>query len=121
MANYLIIGASSGIGKSLAKLLTDQGDNVYGTYNKNQIEGDEIHAIHLDVLDEDISLDTPVDHLDGIVYCPGSINLKPFARLKEASFIEDFRLQVTGAIRVIQHMLPKLKSLNELLSYCSQL
>jgi len=45
-----------------------------------------------------------------LAYCPGSINLKPFHRFKESDFIEDFRLQVLGATKVIQVLLPKMKN-----------
>jgi NAD(P)-dependent dehydrogenase (short-subunit alcohol dehydrogenase family) len=44
-----------------------------------------------------------------MVYCPGKINLKPFARLKPEDFIEDYKIQVLGAIKAIQLLLPKLK------------
>jgi NAD(P)-dependent dehydrogenase (short-subunit alcohol dehydrogenase family) len=43
------------------------------------------------------------------VYCPGSINLRPFERIKPADFEADFKLQVTGAIKVLQLVLPRLK------------
>ena len=36
MSNYLIIGASSGIGKKTAEFLKKSGHQVYGTYNKTQ-------------------------------------------------------------------------------------
>jgi NAD(P)-dependent dehydrogenase (short-subunit alcohol dehydrogenase family) len=48
--------------------------------------------------------------LDGLVYCPGAIQLKPFARIKEEDFLRDFKLQVLGAIQVIQQCLPLLKN-----------
>lgn len=44
------------------------------------------------------------------LYCPGSIQLKPFARIKAEDFAQDFQLQVIGAIRVIQQVLPILKA-----------
>jgi len=47
--------------------------------------------------------------LDGVVYCPGSINLKPFHRIKPADFIADYNLQVVGAVKVLQTVLPRLK------------
>ena len=40
MRNYLIIGASSGIGKRLATDLSEMGDHVDGTYYTNELAGD---------------------------------------------------------------------------------
>ena len=48
------------------------------------------------------------EQIDGLVYCPGSINLKPFKRFSEDDFINDFKLQVVGATMVIKTLLPKL-------------
>jgi len=50
-----------------------------------------------------------VESLDGLVYCPGSINLKPFHRIKPEAFVDDFNLQVVGAIKAAQAALPLLK------------
>lgn len=111
MSTYLIIGASSGIGKKLAEQLVDSGHRVYATYFKNKPETNaglpDYH--YLNVLDEINSLDFLPDTLDGLVYCPGSINLRPFERIKPADFVNDFNLQVTGAIKIIQAALPRLK------------
>jgi NAD(P)-dependent dehydrogenase (short-subunit alcohol dehydrogenase family) len=57
--------------------------------------------------DDQLSLD--IDRLDGLVYCPGTINLKPFHRLKAEDFLEDFEINVMGAVKSIQDMLPLLK------------
>lgn len=107
MKNILIVGASSGIGKALAELLQEDGHNVMGTYRSNELSGSQFH--YLDVLEDEISLDFLPDSLDGLVYCPGSINLKPFARLKPAAFEEDYKLQVVGAVKVLQAALKSLK------------
>jgi len=109
MKNYLIIGASSGIGKSLSEMLAEKGNEVYATYNKNPFENNgQIKANHLDVTTE-FELDFLPDTLNGLVYCPGSINLKPFNRLKPEDYVDDFKLQVVGAIKAIKQCIPKLK------------
>ena len=112
MQNYLIIGGSSGIGKSTTNLLAESGHQVYATYNKHnlQSESTNIRYSPLDVMDEDIDLDFVPGNLDGLVYCPGSINLMPFTRLDPVSFEEDYKLQVLGAIKVLQAALRKLKA-----------
>jgi NAD(P)-dependent dehydrogenase (short-subunit alcohol dehydrogenase family) len=112
MSNYFIIGASSGIGKKLAEQLSQSGHQVFGTYHKN-----EIHSHHpliqfhpLNVLDETFLLDFLPETLAGVVYCPGSINLRPFERIKPTDFINDYNLQVVGAIKTIQAVASKLKT-----------
>ncbi len=109
MKKYLIIGASSGTGKALAQTLVDNGNEVFATYNQNAFESEgNMHAFHLDVT-TDYNLDFLPETLDGLVYCPGSINLKPFSRLKPEAYLEDYNLQVVGAVKAIKLCLPKLK------------
>ncbi len=112
MKNFLVIGASSGIGKQLVETLGEDGHNVDATYCSNPVEsaGSNLRYHRLDVLEEELDLGFAPDKLDGLVYCPGSINLRPFARFKTEDFRADFDLQVGGAIRVIQAVLPKLKA-----------
>ncbi|MEO7313847.1 MAG: SDR family oxidoreductase [Ginsengibacter sp.] len=112
MGNYLIIGASSGIGKQLATQLSEAGHQVIGTYFKDDMssENNKVQYHYLNVLDENINLPFIPEIIDGIIYCPGSINLRSFSRIQPADFTADFNLQVTGAVKVIQHVLPKLRN-----------
>jgi NAD(P)-dependent dehydrogenase (short-subunit alcohol dehydrogenase family) len=112
LKNYLIVGASSGIGKSLANKLAESGHNVFATYNEHpQDEAvQNITYSHLNVLDGEFDLSFLPEKLDGIAYCPGSINLKPFARIKPEDFLDDYALQVVGAVKILQAVASKLKA-----------
>ena len=110
MKNYLIIGGSSGIGKAIRQQLISSGNNVYATYFQNDTFATEENYFSLDVRSEHPDLSFLPEVLDGFVYCPGAIDLKPFNRIKEASIIEDLNLQVMGAVRILQLILPKLKA-----------
>ena len=109
MANYLIVGASSGIGRQLADQLASQGHQVYGTYNTHPVTHESIRYQSLDVLAEDIRLELP-EKLDGLVYCPGSILLRPFNRISPADFANDHALNAGGLVKVLQQVLPNLKN-----------
>ncbi len=100
--NYLIIGGNSGIGKELSTLLKASHHQVI---TASRTEADIIYDATKDQLD---TAALP-DNLDGLVYCPGSINLKPFHRLTDQEFLDDFSLHVLGAIKSIRTVLPLLK------------
>lgn len=111
MRNYVIIGGSSGIGKELVKLLKEQGDHIFATYNKNFVEDSPktVKYQKFDVLNDTINLNELPEEIHGLVYCPGGINLKPFHRFTEEDFINDYKLQVLGATKLIRQLLPNLK------------
>ncbi|MFT4756046.1 MAG: 3-oxoacyl-[acyl-carrier protein] reductase [Vicingaceae bacterium] len=106
--NILIIGGSSGIGEALANQLNDGSNQLYlASRSESEVTGENVRYQHIDVL-EDFQLDLP-EQLDAVVYCPGSINLKPFHRLKEEDFLADFKVNHIGAVKVIQQSLKALK------------
>tara|TARA_B100000795_G_scaffold225812_1_gene181631 strand:+ start:245 stop:940 length:696 start_codon:yes stop_codon:yes gene_type:complete len=110
MRNYIIIGGSSGIGKELVNLLEIEGVKVFSTYNNNVVEDRaNIKYIKFDVKKDTLKLEDLPEQIHGLVYCPGSINLKPFHRFTNEDFIEDFKLQVLGATKIIKDLLPKIK------------
>ena len=104
------MGGSSGIGQQLVRLLEKQGANVIATYNNNLIEDrPNVKYLQFEVKTDVFNIDDFPEEIHGLAYCPGSINLKPFHRFKEEEFLEDFKLQVLGASKVIKFLLPKMK------------
>ncbi|ADF52638.1 MAG: NAD(P)-dependent oxidoreductase [Zunongwangia sp.] len=111
--NILLIGGSTGIGLEIAKKLY-KNHNIY-IASRNKVDHDNLEVTHLefDVLKNDISsLDLP-EQLDGLVYCPGSINLKPFKMLKPKDFEQEMQLNFFGLIKVVNGLMPKLKESNQ--------
>lgn len=108
---YLIIGASSGIGRETALQLKAEGHLVLGTFNRHQVESEtDLNYFQLNVMEEDPDFSFLPDRIDGLLYCPGSISLRPFARIKAEDFMKDYQLQLVGAVKCIQAALPKLKN-----------
>lgn len=112
MKNYLIIGGSSGIGLSSSELLVKNGHHVFASYNSTLPPAYDsgISFFKYNVLEDENTFDHLPDQLDGLVYCPGTINLKPFHRITPETFGKDYELQLVGAVKVIQAVLPKLKA-----------
>ena len=108
-SRFLIIGASSGIGKALASSLRDSGAEVH-TASRTTPEDMETpeHHQQCDVTSDDVEIEVP-DALDGLVYCPGSITLAQFNKISDETFIKDFQINVMGAVRCIRHALPALQ------------
>ena len=114
MKEVLILGASSGIGLSLTNRLLNNGHRVFATYCKNKIQISHPNLIS-SFFDTQISnsfeFNLP-EKLDGFVYCPGTINLKPFRSLKQDDFKLDFDVNVLGFIKSLQLLLKPLKKSN---------
>ena len=111
MKSILIAGAGKGIGLSIARLLSANNDVWAITRSKSdELEKTKATIFYGDVSDVAWldSLRLP-DIIDGLVYCPGSINLKPFGRLTTNDFLLDFEQNVLGAVRLIQKSIPKFK------------
>lgn len=109
--NYLVVGGSRGIGRALVEQLRGRTHTIWvASRNAENLPADEaVRHLRLDVTDTEASLDGLPDTLDGMVYCPGSITLRPFSHLKDSDFLEDFHINVLGAVRVIRQVLPRLR------------
>lgn len=102
--NYLVVGGTSGIGLEVVKQLAAEGANLFvlSRTNKNLDGIANVQHLEGDVTQDDLTLEGLPDRLDGLVYCPGSINLKSFRSLKAPQFQEDFNVNLLGAVRVLQ-------------------
>jgi 3-oxoacyl-[acyl-carrier protein] reductase len=94
--DYVIIGGSSGIGWEMTRQLAAQGHNVIvGSRTSEKMTGiTGVTHIPLDVTTDPIPADVLPKKIDGLVYCPGSIRLRPFRGLKTEDFIADYEINV---------------------------
>ncbi|GAB3734591.1 SDR family NAD(P)-dependent oxidoreductase [Spirosoma lituiforme] len=108
--HILIVGASSGIGHALAQQLQEQGATLF-TAGRTQPEGIQSTHMTWDVTQNSAvdAFNQLPDTLHGLVYCPGTINLKPFQRLTLDDYRRDFDINVIGAISAIHASYAALK------------
>jgi 3-oxoacyl-[acyl-carrier protein] reductase len=111
MKTYLFAGASSAIAKEAAQLLQAKGHKVIGISTKEKdFNYNEFYQIesydfgNFPVLENEIN---------GLVYFPGTINLKPFHRLKPEEFKSDFMINAMGAVAFTQSYLANLKKVDK--------
>ena len=109
--NYLIVGGSSGVGLELVKLLDERQQTVYiGSRSAPDLTlFTNVHHLSYDASADHSEMVGLPDALDGLVYCPGSINLKPLQRLSTDDFLADFNLNLLGAVRTIKSTLKRLR------------
>ena len=105
--NIFIVGGSSGIGLSLIKQISSKNNIYSASRNDNNLNEYNVKHIKYDSVN-DLETDTSIlpEKIDGFVYCPGSINLRPFNSLKIESFLEDYKINFLGAIKSLKIILP---------------
>ncbi|WP_339920900.1 SDR family oxidoreductase [uncultured Flavobacterium sp.] len=106
MKNIVIIGGSKGIGNAI--LMQQLETNLVYNISRNAPDVSHANLTHypLDVLKDELP---SIENIDTLIYCPGSINLKPIGSLSIDDFRNDFEINVIGAVKVIQKYLPVLK------------
>jgi 3-oxoacyl-[acyl-carrier protein] reductase len=106
MKNILIVGGSSGIGLSILKSNINENYVYNISRTKPEVVSENLTHYNCDVLNDELP---KIDKIDTLIYCPGSINLKPINLLKEDDFRKDFEINVMGAVKTIKFYLNKLK------------
>lgn len=113
MKNILLIGGSYGIGFALAKTLQNT-NNVYIACRSNEgLSGLNVTHIPFDASTDTLDTSNLPEVIDGLVYLPGSINLRPFKGLKIEAFENDLQINFISLVKVIQTVLPNLTASNQ--------
>ncbi|PKP26495.1 MAG: oxidoreductase [Bacteroidetes bacterium HGW-Bacteroidetes-2] len=106
--NILLIGGSYGIGKAIAENLAKKNDVIIASRTLPEINLNNIKHIPFDATKDDITSKELPEQLDGFVYCPGSIQLRPFKNLKIETFEEDFQINFISMVITLKGILPNL-------------
>jgi NAD(P)-dependent dehydrogenase (short-subunit alcohol dehydrogenase family) len=106
MKNIVIIGGSKGIGLEILKQQIENNQVYNISRTAPEISHQNLKHFELDVLSENLP---DIENIDVLIYCPGSINLKPITSLSIDDFRKDFEINVIGAVKTIQKYLPVLK------------
>lgn len=109
MKNIVIVGGSKGIGSAI--LLQQLENNTVFNLSRNapEISHPNLQHYTIDILQDSLP---DIENIDTLIYCPGSINLKPIGSLNIDDFKNDFEINVIGAVKAIQKYLPALKKGN---------
>ncbi|WCO00545.1 SDR family NAD(P)-dependent oxidoreductase [Psychroserpens ponticola] len=107
MKTYIIIGGSRGIGNAIVHTLLKHHKVINISRTKPELVHNNLMHYNCDILTDDLP---EIEIADGLVYCPGSINLKPINRLNLDEFRSDYEINVIGAVKAIQKYLTIIKN-----------
>ena len=108
--NILIIGGSSGIGLALAEILSPSNFVFVASRSNENLSRLNLTHLSYDAISAELDTSVLPDELHGFIYCPGSINLRPFKGLSTEAFEKDFQINVTGAINSLKAVLSRLSA-----------
>ena len=106
MKNIVIIGGSKGIGSAIVSQMVETNLVYNISRSIPTISHPNLKYFELNVLEDQLP---DIENIDVLIYCPGSINLKPIMSLSIDDFRNDFEINVIGAVKAIQKYLPTLK------------
>mgnify|MGYP006165904317 FL=1 len=113
MKNILLIGGSYGIGLAIAQDLHNENNIFVASRTNENLSGLNVTHIPFDASSDTLDTSKLPAILDGLVYCPGSINLRPFRGLKPEAFEADLQINFISMIKVLQSVLPNLSAANQ--------
>ncbi|MEL6917107.1 MAG: SDR family oxidoreductase [Bacteroidota bacterium] len=104
--NILLIGGSYGIGHSIAEQLQKEHSIFVASRTSESLGEMSVKHIPFNAVTDTLDLSQLPETLHGFVYCPGTINLKPFKMLSEDTFKADMELNFFALVRTVKSILP---------------
>ena len=106
--NILLIGGSYGIGLEMAKMLSKENEVFIASRSNEHLSNIDATHIPFDALNEDIDDKAIPETLDGFVYCPGSINLKPFKTMGIDTIQNDMEINFIALARTVKSIINRM-------------
>lgn len=106
--NILLIGGSHGIGLAMAAKLHDNHNLFIASRTNEELQHLNITHIPFDAVHDILDVSILPDEIHGFIYCPGSINLKPFKMMSMETFYEDMELNFFGMVKVVKSIISKM-------------
>ncbi|MBO0353255.1 SDR family oxidoreductase [Muricauda ruestringensis] len=106
--NILLIGGSYGIGLEMAKMLSKENEVFIASRSNEHLSNIDATHIPFDALNEDINDKAIPETLDGFVYCPGSINLKPFKTMGIDTIQNDMEINFIALARTVKSIINRM-------------
>lgn len=113
MKNILLIGGSYGIGRAIANQLELNTNIFIASRTSESLTGLNCTHIPFDASTDTLDASKLPAVIDGLVYCPGSINLRPFKGLKIETFENDLKINFIDMVKIVQTILPQLTASNQ--------
>jgi NAD(P)-dependent dehydrogenase (short-subunit alcohol dehydrogenase family) len=110
--NYVVVGGSHGIGLAIVHRLLARGGSVT-VFSRTSDQLDSVTGVThvpLDVTADAFPADRLPSSIDGLAYCPGSINLGPIRSIKADAMMADYQLNVVAALQTIQAAMAGMKA-----------
>lgn len=108
MKKILLIGGSHGIGHSIVKELQETHKLYVASRTDESLTHENVTYIAFDATKDELDSSQLPEKLDGFIYCPGSINLKPFKMMGLETIKEDMELNFFAMVKVVKTIISKM-------------
>jgi NAD(P)-dependent dehydrogenase (short-subunit alcohol dehydrogenase family) len=117
MKNILLIGGTRGIGASIINTLQESHKLFVASRTNDSLSHPNIIHIPFDATKDELDISNLPEHLDGFVYCPGTINLKPFKMMSLDTFESDMNVNFFSLVKVVKAIIPLMSTASSMVFF----
>ena len=117
MKNIVLIGGSHGIGLTIIKQLQENHNLFVFSRTSDSLGHGNIKHFTFDVTKDELDVSKLPEKLDGFVYCPGTINLKPFKMMSMETFEEDMQVNFFSLVKIVKTIIGKMSDVSSMVFF----